>query len=642
MSSRRGFTIVEMAVVLIIIGVVISLGIYSLSSLQRGTKSLENEQEIDRIFYGIMEESIMDRELPSTVAETDKFGRDILYIPAPAIAGSESVCNIHSTGLNIISGGRTVNNVAYLLISGGENRNIQTGTISPITVYNHMSVSVDDYPADVDSAETYDDNVRWATLPELRKRAGCSAERLRIVTDSIPKGAVDKAYSATFKAAGGRPYSNGEYNWCAIVNNPLVKGDLGLNDCTDNSDFTKTRNYTVSGTLNLSKPGSYSIRVYVQDNGTDNTDALFPLVINPEYIASVSSPQQEEDEGGDGGGDSDIAFTDFNQLSRFEEPGYTRLDVHKEEGASPEENTLRILSDGNNNAFSCTWYPDSFQLYSLDGSINNTMISYFEAAFTDDPDLGGGFTYAVIAGDYPETTPCGNKQGGDLGYDNNHDGPESFAIEFDLESESSNNDPLNAENHAAVVHSERRLKMHPSQNYIRNIDYYWTNLHTFLREPLGGTFLSYIPNDDCSLVNVEPDACFYEDGEDSWLVDNSPFRVRVEVYPDIQPGLACTKCLSPNIDYPMGPPENPNDDVYEEPVCTEVFVWIDKAMDSVFDGFDNMTAEKAQEAGIEEPTMYDCFPMWENMQNIRIGFTAGADKNDLEIKISNYKMKMVD
>ncbi len=182
-------------------------------------------------------------------------------------------------------------NVVFVAVSGAENYNIQTGTLTGgvcpagqtcVRVYEIGTQNIDDYATGVSRQEDYDDIVKWVTLDELRTKVGCQGSQLKITNNELSPGFRCSNYTASIYAEGGVPFSSGgNYRWCIEVNNrDTAPGGLSFSPNIVKFPNHSTSPTTCSGTAEASwgqantfaitsapyERGSFSLTMYVRDN----------------------------------------------------------------------------------------------------------------------------------------------------------------------------------------------------------------------------------------------------------------------------------------------------------------------------------------------------------------------------------------
>jgi len=238
--DTRGFTLIEMAIILMILGILVSMGAGMMGVLTKRLKLNETREAVNNASEGIIGFAAINGRIPTSANFTsvvtvavDSWANNLYYIPASVLT-TDDVCARKTTGVALsvcpdkacLAPTQTVTNVAYVIISGGENFNRQTALKSgAVKVYDEGIGPVDDYAADMARSEPYDDVVKWATLYELRVKAGCSGPQLRIINKDLPSAMYKDDYFAEVFADGGVPFaSGGKYRWCVETSGQTRKG----------------------------------------------------------------------------------------------------------------------------------------------------------------------------------------------------------------------------------------------------------------------------------------------------------------------------------------------------------------------------------------------------------------------------------
>lgn|GEM_PF-1198291 len=325
-GGRRGFTLIEIAIVLVIIGILIMLGVSLLGPLIKRAKYTETKEIVNAAVESVIGHGGANNKLPiwgdgrpdTTTDEfveivrnpNDAWTKPLYYIydnnlTAVTIGG---ICGRKTTNLTVricpdatcSTPTNIISNVAFITLSGSENYNNQTagnqGVTSAVTinVYQVDVPDIDNYAQDMNRPEPYDDIVKWVTLDELRIKAGCVGAQLRIVNNELPFGFQNSPYSATVYAEGGVPFSmGGYYRWCrqgtapaglTFTPNTFSTDCLGLPE----NSWGQANNLTISGTPTTS--GNFNLTFFVRDNNdsagsNDNiAQKAFVLTISPQIV----------------------------------------------------------------------------------------------------------------------------------------------------------------------------------------------------------------------------------------------------------------------------------------------------------------------------------------------------------------------
>ncbi|WP_022851808.1 prepilin-type N-terminal cleavage/methylation domain-containing protein [Limisalsivibrio acetivorans] len=305
-KDKKGFTLVEMAIVLVIVGLLLGLGSAAVVALTKTAKVRKTKEILDSTQDGLSSYIEENSELPSTSeiqsilsGFQDGFGKDVGYHPAPNLLNADDVCNANSTGLSVSIGGNTVNDVAYIIISAGENKNPQTGISGGTYTIQPEGTMVDDNTDGINRVESYDDIIRFATLGELKLNADCGEKRLRILNEELPFGVTGEEYNVEFLADGGVTGGVGgtSYEWCVdAYGDDNISGMTfggGVIDDTNNCDrdlavYYEAPSLELDNADNTpASPGAFRFTVHVRDfldtSGTDDNYASrdYVLTVHP-------------------------------------------------------------------------------------------------------------------------------------------------------------------------------------------------------------------------------------------------------------------------------------------------------------------------------------------------------------------------
>ncbi|MDO8336090.1 MAG: type II secretion system protein, partial [Candidatus Saccharibacteria bacterium] len=184
-KKQRGFTLIEIAIVLVIIGILLSIGTGMIGTLTKRAKLGEAREIINAALESVISYGAANNKLPDTTTfptvirnPNDAWTKPLYYIydnnlTDAAIGG---ICGRKTTTLTVricpdatCSTPTNIPNVAFIVLSGSENYNNQTagnGAATTIKVYGVDVGNIDNYPGDINRPEPYDDIVKWITIDE--------------------------------------------------------------------------------------------------------------------------------------------------------------------------------------------------------------------------------------------------------------------------------------------------------------------------------------------------------------------------------------------------------------------------------------------------------------------------------------------
>lgn len=593
MRQSKGFTLIEIAITLVIIGLLIGLGASLIGPLTKRAKITETKDTLNAAVESVIGFAAKNNKLP-THAEfpqvvrnpNDAWTKPLVYFVDSSLTTlpnnpAEGICG---RGTNLIvctdaNCNNQIHDVAFIVVSGGPNYNVQTGPSTPYPagnthyykVYPQDTPNVDDYPPqdtpdpnDFTRQEEYDDIVKWVTLNELRIKVGCQGAQLKILNNELPYGYVGSTYNATIYAEGGVPFQSGRYGWCIqglpswLSSDPP---DISYSNCSSlpEASWVQADKLEIYGTPTA--PGSYKLTFFVRDNQdpsgpNDNiAQKTFVLTIHPQQSSGPIGAQ--------------VSFAnDINQFQQAEGDS---------NAVQVNGNTL-VLGGGvyGSNGYGCFWYPSSYQLN------GKTMRAYFKFKFTsidnsiDSTSYADGFTFAVVSENMPNNA-CGgagiNIGFGGLNYD-------SVAVEFDTYPNGGSwgwNDPANY-NHVAIV--KRGNNKHGVSTAMGN-------------------------NPPCPSSPPGSSEGCAAPGPITWLEDGVEHTVRVEIHTGCD--TACSNCGSNPQNYAL------------------IKAWINCS------SCNDLTQDYSS-----TPTISHCFQLPSSMNNVKFGFTEGTWGRTQNVEIKDF------
>lgn len=185
-KKRLAFTLVELAIILVVIGLLLGVSANIIGILVQRNKHIENVNSVDKAIEALKGYAVRFGYIPkarpienytpqqedpvfSSLGTNgfDAHGKALLYVSSSEVANnSTDLCSLTQTSLSVIDKGSLKNNIAFIVISGNLNSNIQTLD----TIYQQGRPNVDDFPYDFSRPEEYDDIVKYVSLYELQSQ----------------------------------------------------------------------------------------------------------------------------------------------------------------------------------------------------------------------------------------------------------------------------------------------------------------------------------------------------------------------------------------------------------------------------------------------------------------------------------------
>lgn len=254
--GKRGLTLIEMAIVLVIIGLLVSVGAALIGPLTKRAKLTETREIVKNAYESILGYTISNKRLPNQLTDlgiksADAYLNNLIYFKAYAdTPPMYNLCTSVGAYLTISDQGTNKTNVAFVLFSAGENRVNDTGTATPFTIQ-------------IPGVSGYDDVVLYVDIDTLRQKV-CNV--LRIVTESLATATEETAYpTTTLEATDGTT----PYTW-AITSGALPPG-LALTPGTG----------AISGTPTSDGSYNFTIQATDSDNPQRTSSKSLVITVNP-------------------------------------------------------------------------------------------------------------------------------------------------------------------------------------------------------------------------------------------------------------------------------------------------------------------------------------------------------------------------
>jgi prepilin-type N-terminal cleavage/methylation domain-containing protein len=688
--KRRGFTLVELAIVLMVVGVLAAGGVKMIDGAIKNNKYSSSKNQIQALIKEIAEYSGRALVLPAddaalvgivTTPLTDSFDRQILYTAdsrLTTLSTPGGICSVDSTNLSVtLADGTEVNDVAFFLVSGSLNKNIQTDRdASPIVLYPEGTL-VDDYTADGINSGGYDDITGWMTLNTLKKYAGCEGASMDIIEQKLPTGHVFSTYSADLHPKGGIP----TYQWCVTSPDSVIRTNLRYGVQAIKSTCTAL-NYVTGGTLTINSnateldaadnyPAVSKITVHLKDStGYEiSKDYTLRIMQEGELALNVSRdiytpPPPDDDDPEDVPNGDATGFSQFYNTSDGNGNGIGNKDYTM----TADELIFRSNSDGDSYTAFYGCESPAFPSLPCPEFGNDAVLSasfIMEYSEKDDWRYPSGVTFAVIRSKYKysnntviSTANIKGDTGNGLGYGDRGGyvqgmpGGNSFAIEFDVlndgEKKDKDGDHIAVVSYASIHDYNGTWANDGSYNNDHTYSTYADNKHETIPQTDWDTqHLTY--NEPCTVSGLTGTGCYYSNSEEVipnnyHITPSKLFGVRVEAVSGCNSDGSECNVFSGADNY----------------IC--VFMWKEMESDMLADQtlYDNMMDVELHHAydfirngtpiPLGTPLVKDCIPDDTTTRNtldyIRFGFTSGSEHvannqyywafYDFSIKIKKY------
>lgn len=236
--NKKAFSLIEMAIVLVIFGLILASASSVLTLFVNKGGAERTRKMIESDKSSLYSYVTGNKQLPNSMSTvvtypTDAYNKNFYYfsdtilnktisgwnLNQPGMSDVNAICGAYYTNIQVqvctnasCSSHNDVNNVAFVIASGGDNKNIQTSAVLSsgtyvVKVYPQGADAKDDYTTDMNRTEKYDDIVDWVTLDELRNKAGCGAERFSYLNTTMPAMLEGSLYSFNFYVTGGVPFA---------------------------------------------------------------------------------------------------------------------------------------------------------------------------------------------------------------------------------------------------------------------------------------------------------------------------------------------------------------------------------------------------------------------------------------------------
>lgn len=268
---KKGFTLIELSIVLIIIGLLTGGAFQMIKVMQEKARATEAKQTLQSVKEAIITFAINNNRLPNATEFTDMnltgAGNIAMFYNSDPLLQT-ALCSTQTTPLSTRDiNGITTPNIGFVLAVAGENFNLQTGRTGDLIIFHPWNTTIDDNLIPLNRSEPYDDLYVQVTLGELQSRADCLNNQFKIITSALPTGIMGSYYTAnpTISVSNGIP----PYTYQVIG---ALPAGMTYNSTTNTLSGTPTvyGNFplTLAATDSQNAYDSLNIVLFIDNNGS--------------------------------------------------------------------------------------------------------------------------------------------------------------------------------------------------------------------------------------------------------------------------------------------------------------------------------------------------------------------------------------
>ena len=249
---RKGLTLVEIAIVLVIIGLLMFTSVRSCISSMKGVRVDKTKDELTTCENRILEMICRDLSVDnsSSCPFKDGWGNEI-HVYVPDSVSGKNICSLRETGFLVKTDSNVWSNVAVLFLSSGEN-----GTIDSKITNSSAEIKGDDISL-------------LLTLKEIQGKC-CSGKQLRITYKDFTPIVEGEDYEEGILIRGGTP----PYR-CRIT-----IGNLTIENLTNSTCFIDiSYNDTEKLVNQFGSQGYVTANVTVSDSYNNTVSKLFRITL---------------------------------------------------------------------------------------------------------------------------------------------------------------------------------------------------------------------------------------------------------------------------------------------------------------------------------------------------------------------------
>lgn len=314
--NPRGFTLVEIAIVLVIVGILVSMGMSLVGPLTKRAKYIEAREVVKAAREALIGFAVKNGFLPQEAGDPlgragarklDSWGREIVYRvddkvkEDPTATVRKDICGVSTTDSTVYecinetcSSYNTKSNIAFIVFSKGEDADGSgtetqpmggppcTGTGKCFWIREQASR----YPNPATGPYDYDDIIQYASIDEIRAFRSCAQPLAIKSSTTLPQGEEDTFYSYSLEAIGGVPpytwtRTTSPINGLSISESGLISGLININTNSVTGDLTACENAPIN---------TITITTSVKDPHTDTPKPYTgTITVRPKPLAITNT-----------------------------------------------------------------------------------------------------------------------------------------------------------------------------------------------------------------------------------------------------------------------------------------------------------------------------------------------------------------
>ena len=264
LKAKKGFTLIEAAMVLVIIGFLLGMGIGLYVTFVKWNKRRTTQDLIQKTADNLIGYAVSNGgtgfDLSQLPSSKDAYLQPLMFVISDKLSKSylssksATICDVKNSGLSFKdeNSNSTINNVAFVVFSRGEDYRSDT-------YCNSNKVNSNVFCSGTVKSDSTKDIYKVVTLDKLKQYLSCLRNPLKISPGQLPLGFAGKNYSATLTATGGIKL----YKWCYSGSLP---GGISINPSSVCPSYQQASEVKLSGTP--SSAGNSKITVCVQDSNS--------------------------------------------------------------------------------------------------------------------------------------------------------------------------------------------------------------------------------------------------------------------------------------------------------------------------------------------------------------------------------------